>query len=648
MFSFTDYAAITRDLNSWMHLLSEILATEPFIIAGTSLSESDLEYYLSKRTDSSPKRGVGPSFLIDPSPDTITRAYCERHGLHLIENTFEGFMRWLNSEFPTAPTVAELIIPKSQQLFGQHIPKQSILKLFSGFRLMSHSQLQRGNELSAFLFGAEISQNDLDRGLDISRTDNGTIQNDIDMAVRHKLSCKVHVVLDEPGGGKSTLIRRVGHDLVGLGVPVLEWQGTSRIDTRNCIECLSGCVGTVLVLVDNFADHAEQVLEIVTASECAGKIVVLGADRIYRSEHISTVFAGINVSRHRVRDLSPSELRQLIESYTRFGLVGVHEAVHDPSKFASGLTGDPIAVAACRILNQFEPLEHIARSMWAAANDDVRFAYLAAALARHCDARGVQYSILHAAIAPSKVLSDLFTTSVSLRLIDTGPNDDYVVPINATIADVILKSRADAGDDLVYRAFCQLADELAPHVNRSTIKMRTPESGLARRLFDVDSVVRPLLRSKTEAWFTHCHNRWRWNSRYWEQRALLVSEVDPDLALRYARHAVSIEVHSFTLTTLAKILFKVDERHGYMDDNLFGEAVELLENAIYREQYRSRITIHPFATLYSGVLRRIRSGRELTSSQLRFVKDSLSDANQRFGHDVALKRLIGEIAAELP
>jgi hypothetical protein len=65
VFAATDYVKVMSNLNPWMHLLSEILATEPFIIAGTSLNEIDLEFYLSHRNSATPRRGRGPSLLIE-------------------------------------------------------------------------------------------------------------------------------------------------------------------------------------------------------------------------------------------------------------------------------------------------------------------------------------------------------------------------------------------------------------------------------------------------------------------------------------------------------------------------------------------------------------------------------------------------------
>jgi hypothetical protein len=94
VFAATEYVKVMSGLNPWMHLLSEILATEPFIIAGTSLNEIDLEYYLSYRNSATPRRGRGPSLLIEPRPDAATRADCDRHGLVLVQAKFGEFLEW--------------------------------------------------------------------------------------------------------------------------------------------------------------------------------------------------------------------------------------------------------------------------------------------------------------------------------------------------------------------------------------------------------------------------------------------------------------------------------------------------------------------------------------------------------------------------
>ena len=49
IFSLADYATAMGPSSPWTTVLAHTLATEPFIVAGTSLEEPDLEYFLSGR-----------------------------------------------------------------------------------------------------------------------------------------------------------------------------------------------------------------------------------------------------------------------------------------------------------------------------------------------------------------------------------------------------------------------------------------------------------------------------------------------------------------------------------------------------------------------------------------------------------------------
>ncbi len=141
VFSASEYVRVMSSLNPWMHLLSEILATESFIIAGTSLNEIDLEYYLSHRTAKTPRRGRGPSLLIEPNQDVATRADCERYGLILVPATFDSFMHWLRTECPSPPTVADLVVPDISSLFSERPDPRKLLRFFSDFALVPAAEL---------------------------------------------------------------------------------------------------------------------------------------------------------------------------------------------------------------------------------------------------------------------------------------------------------------------------------------------------------------------------------------------------------------------------------------------------------------------------------------------------------------------------
>jgi hypothetical protein len=253
-------------LNPWMHLLSEILATEPFIIAGTSLNEIDLEYYLSYRNATTPRRGRGPSLLIEPYPDVATRADCERHGLVLVQATFGDFLEWLRGKFPSPPSVQDLIVPDIRGLFSAEVSPAQLLRFFSDFELVVGTDRPTPVSPSAFMYGREPNWEDLQQHFDIERQDNAELRRFIDMTSSTE-SPSLGIVLDEAGTGKTTALKRAAHDLARSGSPVLSIRTLSRIDVNNAVACLSRCTASRIVLIaDDFANHAEQVGELLRGS----------------------------------------------------------------------------------------------------------------------------------------------------------------------------------------------------------------------------------------------------------------------------------------------------------------------------------------------------------------------------------------------
>ncbi len=174
---------------------------------------------------------------------------------------------------------------------------------------------------------------------------------------------------------------------------------------------------------------------------------------------------------------------------------------------------------------------------------------------------------------------------------------------------------------------------------------RSPEARLVGRLLDADKVVRPLLDAGAEGFYISVQSQWDWNSRYWEQRALLAAETDLDSALQYARHAVAIERHPFPLTTLGKILLMQMDIPSRGVEGLYGEALATLSAAIESEARRSRITVHPFATLLSGTARYCELGGVLTASQRERIDSYYAEAQARFGGDAMIDAVLRRLDA---
>ena len=645
MFSYTEYARLMTTNNPWMHLLAEILSTESFIIAGTSFNEGDLEYYLSYRNETTPRRGRGPSLLIEPNPDAMTEADCSRYGLTLVKATFSDFLSWLKDECPNPPTLSDLIVPDVESIFpDKSLSSRKMLRFFTDFTSVHAGDQPRSNLPSPFLYGREPQQDDLDQHLDIPRIDAGNIYNDVEEMLSTKdLEPQILLVLDDAGTGKSTIIRRVGHDLARGGQIVMSVHTLSRIDSVNAAECIAAATSPIVILVDGLADHAEQILELVRDDRTKGKLIVLAAERSYRQEYIAVVFGDTPYRCRSMQPLDQSERRQLIELFRNFGLVGESQAMKDSPRFADRIRGDAIAIAVCKILNDFRPLDDIVESLWDATPQNYRASYLCVAIAQYCYDAGLRYSVLQSISGFRTSLPTLFTTKAPLRLTENTNDPDYVLPMNAVIGERILQRAVQKDKSVLLDAFIGIASGISPYVNRLAIMSRSPEARLAGRIFDVDKVVKPMLKSDAQLFFIECQSDWEWNSRYWEQRALLAAGDDLDTALQYARHAVAIESHPFAFTTLGKLLLRQMERDVAGRDNIFGEAFDKLSVAIQKEEGRSRIRIHPYSSLFSGTARFIALGGSLSATQRATLMVHLTDAREYFGTDKELKAALDHL-----
>jgi len=640
VFSYLEYARALRGNNPWMLLLSEILPAEPFIIAGTSLNEVDLEFYLGRRSASTPRRSRGPSLLIEPYPDAATLADCARYDLTLVKATFAEFMHWLGAEFDARPTLKALTVPPTDQLFRSEVAASFLLRFFNDFELVAGRNLPKGTVPRPFLYGAEPRWSDIEEHLDVERTATQTVMTwATNWLGSPNLDNRFFLISDDAATGKSTVLKRVGHDLAALGHVVLDVRTLSRIDIRTAAYCLGELAHPCIVLVDNLADYVEQIRELHATTEEGGLVAFIGAERRYRQEYIDLIFSDLPIPSQKLTGPTNREFEQLLRNYQDAGLLA-NKNLNDLNA-AVNLRRDSIAVAVCRILNDFRPIERIVESLWAAATPDQRKVFLACALAQRCHGTGVRYTVLQFVGGLHFSVDSMIGSESPLPLATNTYDDDFLLPQSAVIGERILAYASKVDKELMLDVFTSLANGLAPRVNRKAITMKTPEAKLAGRLFDGDKIVRPLLDAEAESFYVSAKSAWEWNSRYWEQRALLIVDRDIRTALQYARHAVAIEEHSLPLTTLGKVLLRSLDSAGPVEkQHVFDEAFSILNKAISKEADNARVTIHPFVTLLTGAARYIERGGSLTLEQRDNIDQHLDEARHRFGGDRGLLLIV--------
>jgi hypothetical protein len=167
------------------------------------------------------------------------------------------------------------------------------------------------------------------------------------------------------------------------------------------------------------------------------------------------------------------------------------------------------------------------------------------------------------------------------------------------------------------------------------------------------------LGDAAEAFYEAAKESWRWNSRYWEQSALLMlAKSDRSLdalrrkehleeALQRARYSVAIEEHPFGLTTLARVLMSFGEHTRPADVSVFNEGLQSIQKAIALEDKYGRMTPLPFSILVFGTLSFLSSDGHLTSVQRHDIGQLGRKALKRWPNDREMKDAIERLLNKL-
>lgn len=231
-----------------------------------------------------------------------------------------------------------------------------------------------------------------------------------------------------------------------------------------------------------------------------------------------------------------------------------------------------------------------------------------------------------------------------LRVIENPDDDSYLIPGNALLSSLLVQEMKRSRSQFLMDIAVDLANSLSPFVTRITIQQRTTEARLAGRLFDADGVMADLLQEEMNNFYEGTYEKWKWNSRYWEQRALYVSKYDRDLAVRHARHAVSIERHPFPMTTLAQILFTSSSDRDPPDASMFNEAFALMEETLRIESRWERgKTSKAYNALLDGTSNHLKNSGRITLSQEKQLRKRISEARELFPSNESMQSLAASI-----
>jgi hypothetical protein len=556
----------------------------------------------------------------------------------LVKATAREFLDWLLERLGEPPTVQQLFIPESKAIFADAPDNITQVKFFSSFEIVQHTPVPAGHRTPPpFRYGRPPMWSDLAASSDVPTDMESHIANEArKLLSRGDAKSKALVLFGEPGTGKTTAVKRAAYDLSLEGQTVISLYRKSRVDVDAAVKCFNAIKGPFLLHVDGIADHTSSLSAIATSPGLRRPLSIIGSDRDYREDHVRRSLGNIELQPDDIKPWTAANYEELIERYRKGGLASSERAVRNPKQYALGLQHDAVAVAVCRILNDFRPLDDILKSLWNhAADDRVRKSYLTASLAEYCHPGGVLYTIL-ADAQPNPELDDQLQVAAPLPLGFLAEDDDYVVPLNPTMGAKLVELMGREKPTTLLDVFVRLANALAPYVNRRAIMEQAPEARLAGRLFDADKVAVPLLGALAIQFYEQTKESWEWNSRYWQQLALLLQDTDLELAIRHAKFALTIERHPFGQTTLAQILTKKLKPGDADNANVFGEIVKLLVDALQGEEERQRPAPHAYRAMVTATRRYVEFGGVIQPAQKDALSKHLKNAQARFGNDASL------------
>lgn len=627
VFSRDEYAQSIQRPNSWMLTLSQLIRTDTFIIAGTSLDEIDVSYYLQQRNQNTSRGDVPASILIEPYPNRLTEKLCEDHEFVLFEGTPSQF--FVELEKVDGRIVRPWIDNERDGLAGLGLSQAERLRFSATFEVVPDEPEKTPNP-ARFLLGAELTWSMLAANSDVPRETYDQIRDHVQNTLEDP-ELRVLMVVDAPGSGKTALLKRLAFDFSRGSGSVFYYSGLGfELETRRTSEILNSIPGPVIVFVDNFADALNTVSLVLAKIEKKDFLFVC-CERDYRLPYIENAFTGEDYLLIRdALDLTRSEALALRAAHEAEGLSTIDSIAE--GQFLGQVTGKTVAEANCRIQNNFKTIDAIVDSLSGECSDSEAETYLTVALARFCYAIGVRRSVLSTISFP-EVVEFLFSNECALPIKYSDHRGSFVVPKHAIIGDRLIERKKKLGDRSLLTAFTDLATSLAPRVNPSTIRRKTPEAQLLGRLMDYDNNVKRFIDDYAEEYYASLRPLCGWNARYWEQMSLLkldrffASPEDRlllDESIQHARSAISAELHPFSLTTLAKVLFQAMEKSPSMRDQLFEEAWGHVVDADERESRWSSRGATLFVVCFGGALSYVEMGGQLSGAQYEKLRDMVA------------------------
>lgn len=601
VFSIVEYRDQIRAPGPWQTIFFSDFNDHPFIVCGASLTgEADLASALRTNNQSAKTRGLPSLAVIKGLSDAGADRLRSKLGLIPVRAEGQEFFSALNRDVArylsgNPSLLVKVADPNLANKFGRQ------------FRAISEIPIPQCSIKRDFYSGDEPALEDIQLGLDAPL---GVSKEAVRLVSENIGSRSVPIIamFGGPGSGKSTSMYRILKNLSSTYSSYL-FRNEDAFSADVAIAC---CEGRDVVLgFDNAADFGSEIRQFVEkARKRELRVAVVVSDRASRERGMKVDFLNSGQIRLDHSHLTASDSLAVIERRRLANRLGAFTSMQSQDIrriFMTNHHADMMSSLASMELGAegFQKRIREISTKIEAAPELRRLLFVIALVHRW------GYALpLHFCAAAS----DLSSVSIQRAVSDEGELADVAViePRGVRFRHRIVAERFfSAFDDFDARRSLslRLAESLAPVVNVKAIRFRSYEFRLSRVVMDRRNVIE-VTGGKEAAleWFEGVEDSFEWNSRYWEQRALLEAENGRFApAYSFAKVAVSKEKHPFPLTTLGVICFMHSAYQVRKNLNLawdlYCEGVSALDEAMVMGRERPETVFKPIATYLDNTMK---------------------------------------------
>jgi hypothetical protein len=593
VFSLYEYAKVDKAAFPWHAEFRSVFTQQPVVVCGARLVEEfDLMDVVNPGNQSSVSQGV-PSVMVLPSVSELDRRRIERAGLRIVLSDGEKFF-------------AALATAVNQMLVASAAVTEANIRFASQFRELRVDF--QAKSTTDFFAGHEP------RWEHILQDDDGRLSA-TSKAIDHLISkvggatevsqrlCLLH---GSAGTGKSTVALRIAREALSQGYRAFAFRNEEGIDVVAANQYCANYPATLLVF-DACADFSESIGDLFRKAKIQNiNIRALLAERTSRTRSLRQ-----DVSAASWRDVALDRLTRddrfsVIASRRRFTRLGTHSRLSDEDleqQFRVDSDGHMIDFLA-----RLEGAQGYRDKVLSEISDLALPNNWRIAVRATCAVHSHGYS------APLHALSRLSGIAVSEIASSASKQHSHIFAMDGLglrmrhrmFAEVMWRNSFSLAERLATTV--QLLSFLAPQINPESIRRKVPAHRIARALMRQEAAHDSLQADGALEMYRQLEVEYAWHSRFWEQRALLMSRLgEHEPAYSYASEAVRLERHPFTLNTFGTVCSRAAIALLGKDEDTalhrFLEGEDSLHQSRRLAELRGEDWEHPYRTFFANALK---------------------------------------------